>query len=157
VYCFENFLFHFKLSGNHALSRQAQRTSTLFSFTYDFMTRLGKTEIQHSQLWNDFYRFNFQEAESPCKFFNFTSTEFIFSSVSMSGVSPSGILTTVSEETLKKTHLPAKRNAIEKAFHLIEAKLVDAHGGIPQLCKQNNVNSLRFDTTVITSNLGLPD
>jgi hypothetical protein len=57
-------------------------------------------------------------------------------------VSPSGVLTTVSEETLKKTHLPAKRNAIEKAFHLIGAKLVDTHGDIPQLCKQNNVNPL---------------
>lgn len=74
----------------------------------------------------------------------------------MSGVSPSGILTTVSEVTLKKTYLPAKRNAIEKAFHLIEAKLVDRHDGIPQLCKQNNVNPLQIENSTYQP-LGLPD
>jgi hypothetical protein len=108
------------------------------------MPRLGKTEVQHSRLWNDFQTFNFQEAASPCKFFNFTSAESIFASVSLSGVSPSGVRTTISEETLKKTHLPAKRNAMEKAFHLIEAKLTDTHDGIQQLCKQNNVNPLQI-------------
>ncbi len=44
-------------------------------------------------------------------------------------------LTTVSEEALKKTHLPAKRNAIEKALHLIQAKLVDT-----QAAYRNPVN-----------------
>lgn len=123
--------------------------------TYDCMPRLGKTEVQHSRLGNDSYRNSIFKKESPCKFFNFTSAESSFASISLSGVSPSGVLTTVSEETLKKTHLPAKHNAIDKAFHLIEAKLVDKHGDIPQLYKQNNVNPLQIENS--TQPLGLPD
>jgi hypothetical protein len=94
-----------------------------------------------------FTTFNFQEAESTCKFLNFTSAESIFASVSLSGVSPSDVLTTVSQETLTKTHLPAKSNAIEKAFHLIETKLVDRQGDIPQLRKQNNANPMKIENS----------